>query len=288
MRFARGDSRWEARRFYQTKGFAFALTVAVLFVTNLLGRHFDVALFPFVIFTGIVVGVMVGIEEGLVGLGLCLVALFVFWHRPEWMPRSGQATVNARIVSGLAGILLAGGVVIHVDRFKRRAMRQLDRARELANLDALTGVSNRRHGQQLLVQELSRAARRGRALSILLFDIDHFKRINDSLGHQLGDAVLKELVGVVRQQLRTYDQLARWGGEEFLVILPETAGAEASGVAERLRLAVARHRFPGEAPLTISVGVASFEAGDDAESLFGRADELLLKAKSQGRNMTLV
>lgn len=159
--------------------------------------------------------------------------------------------------------------------------------------DPLTGIYNRRFLEQRLAEEISKARRYGFELSILLFDLDHFKRINDEYGHQVGDRMLVEISRLAIGQLRDSDILARYGGEEFLVIAPGTELDEAMRLAERLRAHVESHDFLvkdgviGAAGLdmTISIGVAGFMGSDDsAEALIGRADRNLYRAKRAGRN----
>ena len=156
-----------------------------------------------------------------------------------------------------------------------------------ATHDALTGLYNRRRMTELLDAEMQRAQRHGGAFSVILFDADHFKAINDQHGHDVGDAVLKALVGSVRERLRDVDSLARWGGEEFLVLLPATEQADAYKVAEALRRRVEATDFPGVGQVTISLGVAAFTENESMEELLKRVDNRAYAAKSDGRNRTL-
>lgn len=158
----------------------------------------------------------------------------------------------------------------------------------LARTDSLTGCASRRHFQACLETELVRAGRYGRECSLLLIDIDFFKQINDRHGHAAGDEALRHFVQIVRQQLRSQDELGRLGGEEFAVLLPETGLANAIAAAERIRCAVeaAPLRFGGvQIPLTASFGVACRESpAESADALLQRADTALYAAKSGGRN----
>lgn len=153
-----------------------------------------------------------------------------------------------------------------------------------ASHDPLTETYNRRKGAELLYREITRAHRYASPLSVLLFDIDFFKTINDQYGHDVGDAVLRELTAIATRRLRETDILARWGGEEFLVLLPETMLEGASRVAEDLRQYVAESRFSGAPSLTISVGMAELREDDNADSLLKRVDNALYVAKNGGRN----
>lgn len=158
-----------------------------------------------------------------------------------------------------------------------------------AHVDYLTGVCNRRHFMDRAEQELSRAVRYGSALSILMLDIDSFKQINDRYGHKVGDTVLKEFATVCQSTLRAVDIIGRMGGEEFAVLLPETAPAAAIEIAERLREAIActRVSVEGDLPVhfTVSIGVASMSSdNDNMNMLLNRADTRLYEAKNSGRN----
>jgi diguanylate cyclase (GGDEF)-like protein len=152
-----------------------------------------------------------------------------------------------------------------------------------ASTDLLTGAYNRYRFTQLFEIELQRVLRYGGALALIMFDIDYFKRINDDFGHAEGDAVLKEIAHLVRDLIRASDALVRWGGEEFMILVPHT-GDEAADLAEKLRTAVENHRFPQIPRVTVSFGVSAFVPGDTLETLFARTDEALYLAKNQGRN----
>jgi diguanylate cyclase (GGDEF)-like protein len=154
--------------------------------------------------------------------------------------------------------------------------------------DSLTGVYNRRKLEEALMVELARAARYKRALSLLMLDIDHFKRVNDGFGHLAGDEVIRHVANVVLACLRESDFLGRYGGEEFVAILPEVDAASAAIAGERMRGAVAASRaeFEGKSiAVTISVGIAELgPTPRTAENLLGEADEALYLSKKNGRN----
>jgi diguanylate cyclase (GGDEF)-like protein len=155
--------------------------------------------------------------------------------------------------------------------------------RNLAVTDTLTGVWNRRHGTELLSADLS-ARRPGQALSLLMLDIDHFKAINDTFGHQAGDHVLIEVASRLRRSLRGNDMVARWGGEEFVVLLRDCALPDALRLAEDIRAAIGEVPFGALGSLTVSVGAAQVGADEDLTSWLGRADQALYRAKRAGRN----
>ena len=167
----------------------------------------------------------------------------------------------------------------------------LSRERVLARTDPLTGAANRRHFYDLATQELAVARRYRQPLSMILFDVDHFKRINDTFGHDAGDETLKRIAAIAREHLREADIFARYGGEEFIILLPQTGGAEARVVAERLREDIAASGMVlerGVLKVTISGGVAEVESAQDTlEGVIHRADEALYRAKQNGRNRTV-
>jgi diguanylate cyclase (GGDEF)-like protein len=167
----------------------------------------------------------------------------------------------------------------------------IDRLVALTMEDGLTGLFNRRYFDRRLGQELRRAKREQRPCSVCIIDADHFKRINDTHGHALGDLVLKRLAELAIDVLRATDDVtSRVGGEEFAVILPGTDGPGALRAAERLRVRAERLRIPlseGELAVTVSLGVATFDPFDpcEPEELVRRADEALYAAKAAGRNI---
>jgi diguanylate cyclase (GGDEF)-like protein len=159
-------------------------------------------------------------------------------------------------------------------------------AEYLARFDALTDVLSRRALVESLDAEIARAERYGSALTCLMLDLDHFKNINDTYGHQCGDAVLQRVARVISEQCRTTDHVGRYGGEEFLIILPETPIDAATALAERLRLAVAATPLDRiKEHITVSIGVAGWLGGDgSANGLIAEADQALFESKAAGRN----
>lgn len=158
--------------------------------------------------------------------------------------------------------------------------------REMASTDPLTGLLTRRAMRPLIEHELQRAKRAGVPFSLVLGDLDLFKRVNDTWGHETGDLVLKETGRRLGSGLRHQDALCRWGGEELLILLPDTPMEGAREVAEKLRQTMAPPIDANGQPVnqTISLGVASFQKEDTANTVIGRADEALYRAKSKGRN----
>lgn len=202
-----------------------------------------------------------------------------------WVVLGASATALDRYASLLRAALDELGRVFHIERAHLEIYRAAVR-------DALTGTWNRRYMMELLDRELARVQRYGTDLSVLMVDIDHFKRVNDAHGHLIGDEVLRIVATRIEAVIRTSDSLARLGGEEFLVLCPHTSGAQARVLAERLRAAIAETHMPclqGGPSVTISLGVASARLDDPtAQTLIGRADEELYRAKSLGRNRVCV
>lgn len=163
---------------------------------------------------------------------------------------------------------------------------QTRRLEEMAATDSLTGVFNRRKFDDLTRDEIERAFRYERAFSIVLLDVDHVKAVNDERGHQAGDAVLVELAALVCATVRSVDAVARWGGEEFVLLLPEVGLTGATRAAQRVRDAIHEAGFGGG--VTASFGVAAYRAGETADELFGRVDEALYRAKEAGRDRIAV
>jgi len=168
----------------------------------------------------------------------------------------------------------------------------LDRSLELAVTDALTGLNNRRFLDHQLNLAMARHIRGGPAMSLLLVDIDHFKSVNDTYGHDAGDEVIREFAKRLSLNVRAIDMACRYGGEEFVVLMPETSPADAMHIAERVRAQVAEAPFVlhdgRELDVTVSVGVStSTGLGDSPEALMKRADEGVYEAKTSGRNRVI-
>jgi diguanylate cyclase (GGDEF)-like protein/PAS domain S-box-containing protein len=161
--------------------------------------------------------------------------------------------------------------------------------RILSEYDSLTGILNRRKIEEVVKQEMDCALRYDRAFSLLLLDIDHFKKVNDNFGHDIGDRALKHLIAVCQDNLCKVDFFGRWGGEEFIVLLPEVGSEGISLVAEKLRKAIEQNPLiidgTREVPLTISIGGTVYDKSEIPwETLFKQMDNALYQAKNQGRN----
>jgi two-component system cell cycle response regulator len=169
-----------------------------------------------------------------------------------------------------------------------RIVSLVEDARHLAMSDPLTGLMNRRAFRDAMTRELSRADRYALPVSVLLLDVDHFKMVNDTRGHEAGDAVLKGVSQLALAVARKSDVVGRWGGEEFVIGLPQATAAGARVAAERLRRSIADHSFPlSEDPplrVTVSIGIAHAAKGEGLDDVIARADEAMYLAKSRGRN----
>lgn len=163
---------------------------------------------------------------------------------------------------------------------------------ELSNTDYLTGLFNRRYLMKELEKEFQRSARKGSNLSLIILDVDYFKRVNDTYGHLQGDIVLQKVAQQLQKELRGYDIAARYGGEEFIAVLPDASVADAAFVAERIRAAIQELTFDGELhelTITVSLGVAGIKLSErgSVDDLIKLADDALYRAKSDGRNRVM-
>jgi len=186
--------------------------------------------------------------------------------------------------------MLLGFLFLFFRRLTNKINDAQTRIEEMAILDVLTGLFNRRHVMERFSEEMKRARRLGKDLGCIMIDIDNFKAINDTYGHLVGDKTLREVSEVLKRSVRTYDITGRYGGEEFLIILPDTDFRETGIFAERIRTAIQTHPV-GESeatpaiPVTISLGITSLTDTDiSIDNMIKRADDGLYKAKKEGRD----
>ena len=215
-------------------------------------------------------------------------------HAPTdaWQPVQLRRRDGRHIVAYAQAIALADGVLLVFEeaqgellvRENGRLRQRIAELESLSSTDALTGAWNRVQLERQVDVEISRAVRSGQPVSLILIDIDRFKRVNDRHGHLAGDAVLKEFVGRIRERIRDTDSLFRWGGEEFAVLATSVGYRGGAALAEGLRRIIAATPFARVGPITASLGVTEHIEGESAESWFQRTDEALYAAKSAGRN----
>ena len=206
---------------------------------------------------------------------------------------------RVELVHLIFAAIVTGGVAALANRFgemrrhlsnqKAELAAALERIQALATRDVLTGLLNRRAMLEQLDQQSNEQERRGTPMCLALFDLDHFKRINDELGHAMGDRVLKTFASVAQEEVRGGDVLARWGGEEFLLMMPDTPIDQALHCVQRIHRAVLTTDFtdvPDDFRVTFSAGLAVCRTTDDVEAAIDRADRAMYKAKTAGRNRT--
>jgi diguanylate cyclase (GGDEF)-like protein len=185
-----------------------------------------------------------------------------------------------RTVASVAQFLISSAVLVVAQFAVGRLRHQLDQVRNAAYIDVLTGLPNRRYAEQ----QLDTLVQAGRGFSMVMLDIDHFKQVNDTYGHQAGDLVLRETGRVIGKHLHGQQFMARWGGEEFVLVLPGLPKRGGKALAEAARQDLYQHVFDQVGGLTASFGVAEWVTGDDLVSVMRRADAALYAAKRQGRN----
>ncbi len=221
--------------------------------------------------------------SGVLGASAVMVAAAVIREAGSG-PFPVEPTLYLVRVHGFLALLLV--LVSAIAGMREQLHRALARAEVLgtqATTDPVTGLANRWAGEEALAREHARARRHARPLTVALMDLDHFKQVNDRHGHAVGDQVLAVVAEVLRDVLREADHLARWGGEEFLLVLPDTHAEEAVALAERCRAALVAAR-PAGLTLTASFGVAELAPSESREGLLARADTSLYSAKEAGRD----
>lgn len=198
----------------------------------------------------------------------------------------GQRFISVLLGFNLSALTIVLLFAVFADGYRleqQRVKQYAQNMEEIAITDGLTGLYNHRFVRQRLEEEISKARRYKRKLSVIMLDIDHFKKLNDTQGHQYGDYVLKRIAEILQQSVRNTDTIGRYGGEEFIIICSETGLAEAYRLANRLRAEIERSQFKRQVQVTISGGVAELHE-EDIQQLVEKADRCLYSAKRLGRN----
>jgi len=190
-------------------------------------------------------------------------------------------SASSSLFNMLVVLLMGGGIIFYNEIVKEEAVQ---RAYDVSMCDPLTRIWNRTKFEELLDREIEHYRRYHRPFTLIICDLDHFKKVNDLYGHQAGDKVLQEFVSIVEQRKRSIDHFSRWGGEEFVLILPNTKSADAEKVAISLMQQVRNFRFSGTGNLTVSMGIGEFDGNNDRNSFFKQVDQALYKAKQLGRD----
>lgn len=236
---------------------------------------------------------ILGLMRGTAWMATLLVLLVIILCIPE--NPLFTANYSKEFLERFFGSLFSVCFIAFVYEFSREDGRRelINISRELDLLsrrDELTGLANRRDMIERLNNEISRYERNEKIFSVLAIDIDHFKLVNDQHGHECGDIVLKQVAAGLTKNTQKRDCVCRWGGEEFLILLPETSGPKAAKIAERLRQSIERLEIPCNGftvQVTVSIGIADFQQGMTLNELINRADTLLYEAKLSGRNRVI-
>jgi diguanylate cyclase (GGDEF)-like protein len=190
---------------------------------------------------------------------------------------------------------LLGSLLLLLYSVTRRAEKSIEEAHKqlqtknslldsLSKTDPLTGIANRRRAQQVIEQEIDRFNRYKNPFCVFLLDIDHFKAVNDNYGHEVGDQVLVELVGIVKSIIRRTDTFGRWGGEEFILVCPETTLQTAQIIAGKICTTVREYKLAWDLRITLSIGVSEFQSGTTLKELLVEVDRKMYMAKQKGRD----
>ena len=221
-----------------------------------------------------------------------IAAAFIIYHADNEFFTAGIVDSIIMMSSQMLGIMMTFSLVLMINmrlfldvrQFAEEKELMVQELRRLANTDGLTGVFNRSKIEQILTIEVLRSRRYKHPLSIIIADVDHFKLVNDTYGHNVGDVVLTGIASLMKEHVREVDTVGRWGGEEFLIVCPETTADGAKKLAEKLRKKIEKHHFKDIGIKTVSMGIAQIEEDDWDEDMLKRADKNLYKAKRNGRN----
>ncbi|MEX1201325.1 MAG: diguanylate cyclase [Methylophaga sp.] len=211
----------------------------------------------------------------------------------NWLSVTLQSPISKTLIGQIViVILLLVGVLLYRYRVVKRHNQRLKHINaELAHMsqnDQLTGIANRYLLHQRLHQEMKANRTAHHSFSIMIMDVDHFKKINDVHGHDVGDQIIQEIAALLTAMIREQDLVGRWGGEEFLIICPQTSQHGAMQLAEQIRSQIQQHVFAIDTEMTVSIGVSEYLAGEDINTCIKRADDALYQAKHLGRNQTVM
>lgn len=223
------------------------------------------------------------------------VMVWMSYHHPRLFPAKVEIAHFVLMATILPVVSMLGAQLSdmrsRLKRQKNELAEALARIQEMATRDELTGLYNRRHINELMLQSIKHMERSGQGFSLCIIDLDHFKRVNDTYGHGVGDEVLRNFARLARQTIRETDSLARWGGEEFLLLMPETSHTQGLTGVQRIRSRLQDLVISNAVPqlrVTFSAGLTEFRAGESIEQAVERADQALYQAKASGRNLTAV
>jgi diguanylate cyclase (GGDEF)-like protein len=221
------------------------------------------------------------------GAWICgVVFLYVGIYFYLQMPHQPALPVSMGSLLNIVEVMIAQWFLFMLyERSRAEAYTELER---LSETDKLTGLFNRSRLDILLMQEFCTHSSQGQPLTLIIADIDHFKRINDEYGHLTGDAILKDIATVLRNSMRTTDYCGRWGGEEFLFICTNTPENAAEAIVSKLQAALAQAKLAQDIQVTMSFGIATLAQDISAEHQLRRADDALYQAKRQGRNRSSI
>ncbi|MBU2277352.1 MAG: GGDEF domain-containing protein [Gammaproteobacteria bacterium] len=251
------------------------------------GGYENTALYWVFPFPAIIFGLL-GSKVGLQINGLLMLILGVMLYQPHLLVAQYKDAEISRFLASMATVIAVGWINEHFRERSHNAMELLQRSKETqANTDALTHLANRRFVDEVLPQHFALQPEHFFPLAVIIADLDHFKHINDSFGHDQGDLVLQQIAMLFRQKLRTEDIACRYGGEEFLLLLPKTSLKDAMRVADKIRAGIAQRRLLTDHPdlvITCSFGVAMAQNDIEFLQTIKLADQRLYLSKSNGRN----
>ncbi|WP_445772584.1 GGDEF domain-containing protein [Shewanella sp.] len=233
---------------------------------------------------------VLGLRQGVINLSIFLCTICIIMFLPQQWVAHAHYTNEFKVRLFISFLTLSFlSALYEYSRMLafKNAIEISKQFQQLAMRDPLTKLANRRNAAAILEQEKARLQRNNEPLSVLLCDLDHFKAVNDKYGHNAGDMVLTELSALFTEQVRKQDCVARWGGEEFLIILPQTSSEQANIIAEKIRSSVEQHTvnfLSQQIKTTISIGISQLSEDQSIDELINTADKCLYQAKTLGRN----